>query len=184
MGLRRFSFQLETGADVGLMALHLMKSAKETGCARARYCNRVLPVEGVCFSDMDSIVAAAGPIIKRTNNGTGPNAADMKAQCEEKWCPPDEQTALEAYLGLAETAPSSAPPRQRLPSRPELLRKLLHVRGAEGPDGWHSSEVRSIARTMPTLVDELFPQMPLTAAEGGAFEGLHAEQIARGQNKH
>ena len=98
----------------------------------------------------------AGPIIKRTNNGTGPNAADMKAQCEEKWCPPDEQTTLEAYLGLAETAPSSAPPRQRLPSRPELLRKLLHVRGAEGPDGWHSSEVRSIARTMPTLVDELF----------------------------
>ena len=50
--------------------------------------------------------------------------------------------------------------------------------------GFNATDPQPRPGEVATLVDELFPQMPLTAAEGAAFEGLHAEQIARGQNKH
>ena len=87
-------------------------------------------------------------------------ADEMAADWSKTWSPPDYDGAkfVQAWLAKAEGVdfPTSSESADWLPSYAQFLSSILDAHGNPGFDGWTASELKGIARFVPSLLEELY----------------------------
>ena len=126
----------------------------------------------------NAVFAAAKPVLHPADLPPTFSSSDMAETWRQHWAPANDHGSNWARNWIQAAADSDSAgcpaPEWQPPSRESFVEAMTTCKGSAGLDGWHSQELRALAKFAPWLCEELYNLWVATtnAASSGQHEDL------------